>query len=243
MGWVSFLAPFYKWGNRGTERLSAKPRVTYLSPQLRVGTASSLPLCLWAEYLVGPNRDCEGEGSRFHCPHGDKLGLACFRFHDLHRGATLPGMGPFHRKQRSVWEYAQPSCTQQSPVEEPVAQAAQTQQWWQQRWQWRWQPGPHRPRDWGRGAHCDWKRRPVEPARTAPCSAHWEDEDLLEQRPLRGWSSGKALLINPATFWVSSRSCLQCHPPTPYLPPLFFASVQKPFVTSAFAAETSNSIQ
>lgn len=56
---------------------------------------------------------------------GAELGLARSRFHELHRGATLPGVGPFHRPQRPVGEHATPPVPQQSPVEEPAAHAPQ----------------------------------------------------------------------------------------------------------------------
>lgn len=69
---------------------------------------------------VGLSRVCEGGGD-LACD------LACCRFHDLHRGAALPGVGPVHREQHPVGEHAQPSGSQQSPVEEPAVQAAQTQ--------------------------------------------------------------------------------------------------------------------
>lgn len=62
--------------------------------------------------------------------------LACCRFHDLHRGAAVPGVGPLHWEQHPVGEHAKPPCTQQSPVEEPAVQSAQTQGQW---------PGPSGP--------------------------------------------------------------------------------------------------
>lgn len=154
---------------------------TFYAPQLRVRTTSCLPLCAWAKDIVGPHPVCEKGRRRFHCPHSDAFGLACFRFHDLHCGATLPGMGPLHRKQRPVWEHAKPSRGQQSPLENAAAQANQKQ--WQWRWQKQRQPGPHRPRSCEWGADGDWRRHPVVPSRPVPGSAHWESENCLAQRP------------------------------------------------------------
>lgn len=75
---------------------------------------------------MGLCRVCEGGGPDPPC--GDLASdLACCRFHDLHRGAALPGVGPVHGEQHPVGEHAKPSGSQQSPVEEPAVQAAQTQ--------------------------------------------------------------------------------------------------------------------
>lgn len=162
----------------------------------------------------GPGRVCERGRSMFSCPCGDAFGLACFRFYDLHRGATLPGMGPFHRKQCPVWEHAKPSCTQQSPVEEPAAQATQ-KQW---RWLCWWQPRPHRPRDWEWGADCDWRHRPLVPARPAPCSAHREWELPWAEISWEGSSRGSSPLtqplsgFHPGALWNATLLPLTCLP-------------------------------
>lgn len=61
-------------------------------------------------------------------PCGDlACDLDCCRFHDLHRGAAVPGVGPVYWEQHPVGEHAKPSRAQQSPVEEPAVQSAQTQ--------------------------------------------------------------------------------------------------------------------
>lgn len=149
------------------------------APQLRVRATSYLPSYAWAKDVVGPPDVGEKGRSRFHCPRGDEFGLACFRFHDLHCGAALPGMGPFHWKQHPVWEHAKPSCIQQSPLENAPAQANQKQC----QWRCKRQPGPHRPRSWEWGADGGWRRHPIVPTRPVPGSVHWESENRLEQRP------------------------------------------------------------
>lgn len=185
--------------------------------------------------MVGPQSTLGGRKQRVSPPRGAKSGLACSRFHELHRGAALPGMGPFHGKQRTVGEHAGSPRAQQGPVEEPVAQAAQKQG---QQWQ-RARSGPRRPRDWERGADGAGRRQPLEagPAQTRrgcfPPAGTPEGRSSVE-----GPSPS-----SPANFWVLSWGSLERHLPPTYLPPLLFANVLKPFVTSAFAAEMSNSIQ
>ena len=162
------------------------------------------PSASWAQSCVW------GKKKWSDCPAGDAVGLACFRFHDLHRGAPLPGMGPLHGTQRPVWEHAQPSRAQQSPVEEPVAQTAQKQ--------WRRQPGPQRPRDRGRGADCGRRRRPLVPG-PARCSARW-----LTASPRRGlWEGGRsgALADQRGPSLDVTQELLGVHPPPSHLPPSF----------------------
>lgn len=62
MGLISFLAPFYRRVNWGTERFKCQAQDDiYYALQMRVGTTSCLPSRRWAVYIMGPHRVCEGE--------------------------------------------------------------------------------------------------------------------------------------------------------------------------------------